>query len=96
MNSVKLINVKNHTYCFFHDMINIKNVDPNKIKIDEQSYKNILIYRTGYVTVKDFTFTTINNVNPLYLIINKVNGYIGKGNRNKFLTLVLTDKIKTH
>ena len=31
-------------------MINIKNHDPNNINIDEKSYKNILIYYTGYVT----------------------------------------------
>ena len=27
MDSVKEINVKNHWYCFFDDMINIKNLD---------------------------------------------------------------------
>ena len=31
-------------------MINTKNLDPNNIKIDEKSYKNILIYYIGYVT----------------------------------------------
>lgn len=34
MNSVKEINAKNRTYCFFNDMINLKNLDTNKIKID--------------------------------------------------------------
>ena len=34
-------------------MIDIKNLDLNKIKIDENSYKNILIYYIGYVTIKD-------------------------------------------
>ena len=29
MNSVKEINIKNCTYYFFDDMINIKNLDPN-------------------------------------------------------------------
>ena len=27
------IDLKNHTYYFFNDMINIKNFDPNRIKI---------------------------------------------------------------
>ena len=40
-NKFKEIDIKNRTYYFFHDMINIKNLDPNKIKIDEKSYKNI-------------------------------------------------------
>ena len=34
MNSVKEINAKNRTYYFFNDMINLKNLDTNKIKID--------------------------------------------------------------
>ena len=29
-------------YYFFDDTINVKNLDPNKIKIEEKSYKNIL------------------------------------------------------
>ena len=35
---------KKPTYYFFNDIINIKNVDPSNIKIDEKSYKNIFIY----------------------------------------------------
>ena len=47
INSVKEIDNKNRTYNFFDDMINIKNLDPNKIKIDGKSYKNILIHYIG-------------------------------------------------
>ena len=46
-------------------MINIKNLDPNKIKIGGNSYKNILIYHIRYVTVKNLTYAKINIVNPL-------------------------------
>ena len=42
-NKVKDINIKNRTYYFFNDIINIKNFDPDNIKIDENSYKDILI-----------------------------------------------------
>ena len=42
-NRLKDLDIKNRTHCFFNDMINIKNFDPNKINIDENSYKNILI-----------------------------------------------------
>ena len=31
-NKVKDINIKNQTYYFFNDIINIKNFDPNNIK----------------------------------------------------------------
>ena len=42
-NKVKDIDIKNRTYYFFNDIINVKSFDPNNIKMDEKSYKNILI-----------------------------------------------------
>ena len=86
-NKSRDIDIKNHTYYFL-------NFDPNKIKIDEKSYKNILIYNIGYVTIKDSKYVQINSVNPLYLIINKVNGYFEEINENKYLTLVPTNESK--
>ena len=74
-NKVRELCIKNRTYYFFHYIINIKNFDPNNIKRDEKSYKNILIYFIGYVTIKGSKFVKINSVNPLYLIFSKVNGY---------------------
>ena len=46
-NKVKDIDIKNRSYYFFDDIANIKNFDPNNIKIDEKSYKNWI------VTIKD-------------------------------------------
>ena len=48
---------------------------------------------------KIFLYTTLEMwrskiVNPLYLIFNKVNGYIEEINGNKYLTLVSTNKNK--
>ena len=71
----KDVNIKYYAHYFFDDIINIKNFDPNNIKIDEKSYKNILICYIGYVMIKDYKYVKINSVNPLYLIINKMNGY---------------------
>ena len=93
-NKVKDISIKNDTYCFFDDVINMKNVDPNNIKINEKSYKNILIYYIGYVTIKDSKYVKINSVNPLYLIFSKVNGYFEEISKNKYLTLVPTNESK--
>ena len=70
---VKDISIKNHTYYFFNNIINIKNFDPNNIKIDEKSNKNIFVYYIGHVTIKDSKYVKIDSVNPLNLIINKVN-----------------------
>ena len=44
MGSIKERNIKDRTYYFFNDMIHMKHFDPNEIKIDKQSYKNIIIY----------------------------------------------------
>ena len=47
-NKVKDINIKNRTYYFFNDIINIENFDLNDIKIDEKTYKiySYLLYWT--------------------------------------------------
>lgn len=60
-------------------MVNIKNIDANKIKIDEKSLKNVFIYYIGYY---------------LYLIINKENKHIDVHDENKCLTLIHTYKGK--
>ena len=43
--SNKFKDIKNRAYHFFNDVINIENFDPNNIKIDERSYKDILTFR---------------------------------------------------
>ena len=88
------MDIKNHIYYFLDYIINIKNFDPNKIQIDESSYKNILIYYIGYVTIKDSEYMKFNSVNPLYLTINKVNGYFEEINKSRYLTLVSTNESK--
>ena len=93
-NKVKDIDIKNCTYYFFDDIIKLKNFDSSNIKIDEESYKNILIYYIGYVTIKDSKYIKINSVNPLYLIFNKVNGYFEEINGSKYLMLVPTNESK--
>ena len=39
-NKFKDVDIKNHTYYILDDIINIKKIYPNDIKIDEKSYKN--------------------------------------------------------
>ena len=52
MGEVKQIIIKNGTYYFCNDIINIKNFDARLLKIDKKSYKNIGIYNIGYITIK--------------------------------------------
>ena len=85
MGNIKEINTKSQTYYFFNDMINIKGFDPNLLKTDKKSYKNIDIYYIGYITVKDSYYVKINSVNPLYLIISEGDGYIKEKIGSKYL-----------
>ena len=64
-NKVIEINIKNHTYYFFDDIINIKEFDPNKIKLHGKSYKSTLICYVPYATIKDSKYVKINSVDPL-------------------------------
>ena len=64
-------------------MINIENFDSNKENTDEKSHKKIIVEYIGYVTQ--------NSVKPLYLIINKINGYVEESNGNMYLTRVPAD-----
>ena len=84
MGEVKQINIKNRTYYFYNDMINIKDFEPNLLKIDKKSYKNIDDYESIY------------SVNPLYLRINHASGYIEEKNGNKYLIFDSADETKKY
>ena len=65
MGEAKQINIKNRTYYFCNDMINLKNVEPNLLKTDTKSYKNISIY-IGYIIIKKIDdYENIYSVNIL-------------------------------
>ena len=75
MGDLKQINIKNRIYYFFSDMISLKNFEPNLLKIDRRSYKNIGIYNIGYITIKKIDdYKNIYSVNPLYLLVNHASG----------------------
>ena len=46
------------------------------------------------MTVRNLSYTKVNSVNSLYLISDKINGYIKEGNENKYLTLAPIDESK--
>ena len=79
MGIVKQIDIKNQTYYFYNDMINIKNFDLALLKVDKKSFKDIDICNIGCITIKKISdCKNIHCVNPLYLIINHASGYIQK------------------
>ena len=51
MGEVKQINIKNRTYYFYNDIIDLKNFDARLLKIDKKSFKSIGIYNIGYMTI---------------------------------------------
>ena len=86
MGKVKQIEIKNRTYYFYNDMINLKNFESNLLKIDKKHYKGIDIYYIGYITIKKIgDCENIHSVNPLYLLVNHASGYIEEKNGNKYL-----------
>ena len=59
MGNIKEINIKNRTYYFFNDMINIEDTYSNLLKLDKKSFKNIDIYYTGYIKIKKLMIVKI-------------------------------------
>ena len=95
MGSIKEINIKNGTYYFYNDIIDIKTFDSNNLKLDKKTYKDLDIYNIGYVTIKKIgDCYHVNSVNPLYLHIDNAGGYIEEINEDKYLVFDVRDKNK--
>ena len=100
MGKIRQINIKNRTYYFYNDQIDLKDFDAKLLKIDKKDYNEIDIYYIGYVTIKKIgDYNNINSVNPLYLMINKMIGHIEcnsieEKNENKYLILDEMDENK--
>ena len=62
MGTVKQINMKNLSYYFYNDIIDLKNFDTRLLKIDKKSYKDIGIYNIGYITIKKLMIVKVFTV----------------------------------
>ena len=92
MGELKQINIKNRTYYFYNDIINLDEFDESKIKIDKKDFNDIDIYYLGYEHKKKISeCNVINSVNPLYSRIINMNGQFEKG-KDDALYLVISDK----
>ena len=95
MEAIKQIDIKNRTYYFYNDIIDLKSFKSNLLKIDKKSYKDIGIYNIGYITIKKIgDCENIYSVNPLYLCITHASGYIEEINENKYLIFDSIDENK--
>ena len=83
MGEIKQINIKNRTYYFYNDQINLKDFDASFLKIEKKDYKdNDIYYRQKIANCNN-----INSANPLYLMINEMIGHFEEKNENKYLVL---------
>ena len=95
MGEVKQISIKNRTYYFYNGIIDLKDFEPNLLKIDKKHYKGINIYYIGYITIKKIDeYETISSVNPLYLRIIHASGYNEEKSGNKYLIFDSVDENK--
>ena len=95
MGSTKEINIKERTYYFYNDIIDLKTFDSNNLKLDRKMCKDLDIFNIGYVTIKKIgDCNGVNSVNPLYLRINNTSGYIKEINKDKYLIFDDTDENK--
>ena len=77
MGEVKQVNITNRTYYFYNGKTDLKDFEPNLLKIDKKHYKGINIYYTRYITIKKIDdCESIYSLNTLYLRINHASGYI--------------------
>ena len=88
MVTTKQLNIKSREYYFYDDLINLKDFDSNLLKLDKKSSMDISIYYIGCVT-KTPEYN-INSVNPLYLLISQLDGFIEEKQGSKYLNISLT------
>ena len=47
--TTRQLSVKNRTYYFYSDLINVLNFEANSLKLDKETWKDFDIYCIGYV-----------------------------------------------
>ena len=93
MGEVKELNIKNRTYYYFNDIIDIKDFQSNLLKVDKKQYKDTDIYYIGYITIQNFgDCENIHSANPLYLIIYSTTRYLKEKYDEKYLILDSTEQ----
>ena len=84
------MNIKNKTYYIYNGLINIKDFHPKLLKLDKKISMSLGIYYISYVTKKPEY--KINSVNPLYLVINRIDGFTEEKEGDKYLNILSTDR----
>ena len=94
MGELKQINIKNRTYYFYNDVIDLDEFDASKIKADKKDFNYIDIYYFGYEHKKKISeCNVISSVNPLYLRITDMNGQFEKGKDDAWYLIISDDDV---
>ena len=88
MARTKQLNIKNRTYYFYNDLINILNFEKSNLKLDKKTSIDLDIYYIGYVDKKPER--NVNSVNPLYLMINRIDGFVEEKYGVRYLNIADT------
>ena len=83
--AIRQLNIKSRTYYFYNDLINIKNLNNNNLKLGKKGVLGNDVYYIGYITKKPQW--NVNSVNPLYLMINKIQGHFEEVDGDKYLII---------
>ena len=59
---MKQITIKNRTFYFYSNIIDLKNFYAWLLKIDKKSFRGIGIYNIGYITIKKLKIVKILTV----------------------------------
>ena len=91
MGEIKQINIKNRTYYFYNDIINLDEFDGSKIKVDKKNLVTLLFIILAMNIRKKLqnVINKINSVNPLYLRITDMKGQFKKGKDDNVWYLII-------
>ena len=90
MGEINHINIKNRTYYFYNDVINLGEFNGCNIKVDRKSFNDIDVYYLGYDHKKKITeCDEMNSVNPLYLRITVMKVQFKKDNSDNVWYLII-------
>ena len=94
MGELKQINIKNRTYYFYGDIIDVDEFDESKIKVDKKDFNDIDIYYLGYEHKKKISECNVmNSINPFYLRTVDMNGQFEKGKDDAWYLIISDDDV---
>ena len=92
MGATKEINIKNRSYYYYNDILDLDEFDESKIKVDKKDFNDTDIYYLGYEYKNKITeCNVIRSGNPLYLRIVDIKGQFEKRKDDAWY-LVISDE----